>query len=177
MKFTSETPTGSFVIQGVTFSIVKPFAEGHVCSASEAGVLNQTLAENVRNNLSTRVKAVQDKAKEEGKPFDQKAMQAEIEKYIEEYDFGVRRGRGPVDPVDREALIIATEEVKNALRENGFKIAEFDTAQIRSLAEDTIEQNPAIMKLAKTRVKQREDMGGITLDIKKKLKENQPTAG
>ena len=109
MDFNKEPPTGAVVIQEYTFSIPKPFAEGHVCTGAEADVLNQTLAENIRNNTAGRVK----KAVAEGS-FDHALMQAEIDAYVKEYEFGVRRGRGPVDPIEREALAIAKEEVKLA---------------------------------------------------------------
>lgn len=158
MQFNKETPTGSFIIQEHAFNIPKPFTEGHRCTASEAGVLNQTLAENVRNNLAKRVKESVDKGE-----FDHTAMQAEIDQYLEEYEFGQRRGRGPTDPVEREALNIAKELVKKALREQGTKLADVDTADINDLAAQTVEANPAITKEAESRVKKRNEIGNVSL--------------
>ncbi len=160
MDFNKETPTGSFVIQGKTFQVPKPFAEGQTLTNSEAGVLNQSLAENVRNNWAARVK----KEVEEG-TFDQTKIQAEIDAYIEEYDFGVRRGRGPSDPVEREALNMAKEIVRNALREKGYKLADVPKDDITRLAEEAVAANPDITKEAKRRVDQRGKLGVGELDL------------
>lgn len=160
MDFNKDTPTGSFAIQGKAFAIPKPFAEGHVCTTSESGVLNQILAENTRNNWASRIK----KDVEEG-TFDQTKIQAEIDEYLENYEFGVRRGRGPSDPVEREALNIAKDIVKTAIRENGYKLADIDVSRINELAEEAVETNPDIMKEAKRRVKQRTELGIGELDL------------
>ncbi len=160
MDFNKETPTGLFKIQDKMFNIPKPYAEGHVCTNSEAGVLNQILAENTRNNWSGRVK----KEVEEG-TFDQAKMQAEIDEYLENYDFGLRRGRGPSDPVEREALNMSKEIVRNALREKGYKLADVAAEDINRLAEEAIAANPDITKEAKRRVDQRTKLGVGELDL------------
>lgn len=160
MDFNKETPTGSFIIQSKTFNIPRPFAEGHACTASEAGVLNQTLAENIRNNFAANVKkAVEDES------FDQAKMQGELDEYLESYDFGVRKGRGPADPVEREALNIAKDIVKNALREKGHKLADVATEDINRLAEKLVAEQPEITKEAKRRVDQRSKLGVVELDV------------
>jgi len=158
MQFNKETPVRNFVIQDHSFQIPAPFNEGHTCTASEAGVLNQTLAENVRNNLAKRVKESLDKGE-----FDQTKMQAEIDQYLEEYEFGQRRGRGPTDPVEREAFSIARDIVKNALREQGIKLADVDTADLNELTQQTVDANPAITKEAESRVKKRNEIGNVSL--------------
>lgn len=158
MQFNKETPTGPFIIQDQTFQVPRPFIEGHTCTGSEAGVLNQTLAENIRNNMAARVK----KEIDEG-TFDQASMQANIDQYIEEYEFGARRGRGPTDPVEREALNMAKEHVKDALRKNGYKLADVDTSDLNRLAEQVVKENPDITKEAQRRVKDRGKIGEINL--------------
>ncbi len=160
MKFSKETPSGSFIIQGQNFMIPRPFNEGHVCTANEAGVLNQTLAENTRNNWSDRVK----KQVEDGS-FDHPKMQAEIDSYLEDYDFGKRGGRGPTDPVEREALSIARDLIKTALREKGLKLADIETDDINRLAEEAIASNPDITKEAKRRVDQRSKIASGDIDL------------
>lgn len=150
MKFSKETPTGNFVIQGQTFNIPRPFSEAHVCTVAEAGVLNQTLAENIRNSFNLKVKEHVD-----AETLDVNKMQADIDEYLEQYEFGVRRGRGPVDPVERETLNMAKDIVRAALREKGYKIADIDTEEITRLAEDVITQNPDVAKEAKRRVNER----------------------
>ncbi len=135
-----------------------------MCSGSEAGVLNQILAENTRNNWSTRVgKAVEDATDEA--PFDHNKMQADIDEYLEGYEFGVRRGRGPVDPVEREALSIAKELVKAALRKAGHKIADVDKSEIDRLALEAIAKNEKITLTAKRRVEERTALGADSLDV------------
>ncbi len=160
MDFNKDTPTGSFAIQSKTFQIPKPFAEGHVCTGPESGVLNQVVAENTRNNWAARVK----KDVEE-KTFDQAKMQAEIDEYLESYEFGVRRGRGPSDPVEREALNMAKDIVRNALREKGYKLGDVASEDINRLAEDAVASNPDITKEAKRRVDQRTKLGVGELDL------------
>ena len=160
MQFSKETPTRQFVIQDRAFSIPAPFVEGHVCTSAEAGVLNQTLAENVRNNLAARVKKAVDEDK-----FDQAEMQAEIDQYLEDYEFGARRGRGAMDPVEREALNIAKDEVKTALRRSGHKLADIATEDINRLAEQVVAENPEITKEAERRVNQKSKIGIKQLDL------------
>lgn len=160
MQFTKETPTDDFIIQGRTFQIPRPFAEGHACTGAEASVLNQTLTENVRNNLAQRVKKAVDED-----TFDQSAMQGEVDEYLEEYEFGARRGRGPTDPVEREALIIAKDEVKKALRKSGHKLADIDSSDITRLAEQVVEENPDIRKEAERRCKEKSKIGEVKLDL------------
>lgn len=165
MQFNKETPTDSFIIQDHSFSIPKPFSEGHVCTGSEAGVLNQTLAENIRNNLASRVKKVDEENEKTGATFDQASMQAEVDQYVEGYEFGVRRGRGPTDPTEREALNMAKEHVKEALRKTGHKLADVEAADITRLAEQVVIENPDITKEAERRVKERGKIGSVTLDL------------
>ncbi len=160
MEFNKETPTGSVIIQGKNFDIPRPFGEGYACTVSDASVLNQTLAENTRNNWADRVKK-----EVEADTFDQSRMQAEIDEYLEGYEFGVRRGRGPADPVEREALNIAKEIVKKAIREKGMKLADIDTEDINRLAEQVIADNADVTKEAKRRVDQRGKMTAGPLDL------------
>jgi len=160
MQFSKETPTGSVIIQSKNFDIPRPFNEGYVCTASDASVLNQTLAENTRNNWADRVKK-----EVEAETFNQAKMQAEIDEYLEGYEFGVRRGRGPSDPVEREALNIAKEIVKKAIREKGFKLGDIETEDINRLAEQVIADSPDVTKEAKRRVEQRSKLTAGELDL------------
>lgn len=160
MNFNKETPVSAFTIQDKIFQIPRPFSEGHTCTAAEAGALNQTLAENVRNNMAARIK----KAVEEG-TFDQVSMQSEIDQYVEEYEFGMRKGRGPTDPVEREALNIAKDLVKDALRKSGHKLADVDASDITRLAEQVVEENPDVTKEAERRVKERGKVGTVALNL------------
>ena len=150
MKFSRDTPTANFVIQKETFLIPRPFGEGHQCTAGEASVLCQSLAENTRNAFNAKVKEAVDDG-----TFDHKKMQASVDEWLEDYEFGIRRGRGPVDPVEREALVMAKDIVRTALRERNFKIADVPGEEITRLAEDVLSTHPEITKEAKRRVEQR----------------------
>ena len=160
MKFSKETPEQSIIIQKHAFAVPRPFAEGHTCTAAEAGVLNQTLGENVRNNLAKTIKALEEKDE-----FDHTKFQTTINEYLAEYEFGARRSRGPVDPTEREALIIAKGHVRNALREHNYKISDISADDMTRLAHETIEANPDITKEAKRRVDQRGKIGGMAIDV------------
>lgn len=154
MHFNSETPTTSMTIQGEIFTVAQPFTEGHPCAKNEAAALNQSLVENIRNNCAKAVKA----AKTDG-TFDQTKMQAFIDSYVEEYEFGVRGGRAPTDPVERAALDIAKAIVKNALREHSIKVADIDASEITRLAEEVVADNPDIRKTAAKQVADRAKLG------------------
>ncbi len=91
--------------------------------------------------------------------------QEEVYAYLEERDSGLRGGRVWIDPVYREALTIAKDIVKKALREKGFKLANVDTDSIERLTKGVIANNPDILKEAKRRVDQRSELGIGHLDL------------
>jgi hypothetical protein len=166
--------TLSLTIQGIKFETAPRFAEGHTLNAAEASVLNQTLVENLRNNFASTVKAAyvaaakaNGKVDSEGNPdpsqvtideIDVEALQSAFAEYEDAYEFGVRRTgttRAPADPVAREALSIATDRVKAALKVRGYKLSGEDAmpaADIRKLAEQLIASDSAITDEAKRRV-------------------------
>jgi len=74
-----------------------PYAAGHVCTEGEANALNQTLAENCRNNLS-------------GKAKDGKLSQADVDAYVASYQFGAKGGF-TANPIESMALTIARKKV------------------------------------------------------------------
>jgi hypothetical protein len=98
-------------ISGEVFKISPRYEAGHVLLENEAGALNQTFFENVRNNCAKEVAA----AKEDGS-FDQDVMQDKITQYANEYEFGARRGpSSPKDPVMAQALSLAKKAISKAL--------------------------------------------------------------
>src|SRR6516225_12371765 len=88
----------TITIGGTQFAIPMPYAAGHVCSEGEANALNQTLAENCRNNLS-------------GKAKDGKLSQTDVDAYVASYQFGAKGGFVS-NPVESMALQIARRKVK-----------------------------------------------------------------
>lgn len=159
MKFTTETARATAKIQGETYTVPQPFAEGQTLTTNEAAALNQVLVENVRNNMASQIK----KAKDEGKDL---PTQADVDKYVEEYEFGARRGGAPADPVEREALEIAKGLVRDALKNKGYKLGDVAASDVTKLANDVLEKHgEQIRKQAAAIVKQREKVGIESLDV------------
>ena len=161
MKFTQETPTQVILIQGREFEVPMPFEEGHVLTAGEASALNQVFAENVRNNFATRLKRweeARDAAKAEGKEFSEpEPSQEDLNKYMADYEFGVRRPgqRTSTDPVETEALALALAKVKEAVLKQGKTLKEVGAEKLRELAADAVERVPAFRERARQIVEAR----------------------
>ncbi len=143
--------TTSITIQGKTFSCPQPFAAGHVLNEAEASTLNQTFAENLRNNFGARMK----KAAED-KDNPQVLGQDEFDKYAAEYKFGVRVAgtRAPVDPIEREARVMAAKAVRDALKRKKDQNPDFDPKSVadeefEKLVDGTLEKYPAFREQAK----------------------------
>lgn len=105
-------------INGQQFEITEPYVEGHVVTAIEARVLNQTRSENIGNNTRAKIKEMQDENKSE----------QEIADYVSSVDTnyvftaaGVSSSR-KLDPVEREAVKIARELLKAHLATSGRKL-------------------------------------------------------
>ncbi len=157
-------------ISGVPFEVPEPFTEGHVLRANEANVLNQTYAENIRNNFAGVVKKAQEKAKAEGREMSEGEvleLATQLETYISEYDFGARRGtpRAAVDPVTREALNIARAKVREALKKKGISLKDFDKEKLEALATDALQRYPQIVEQARTIVEAKRSIGVAALDL------------
>lgn len=160
-------------IQGLPFVVEQPYAEGHVLTAPEAGALNQTYAENLRNNFAGRIKTKLDakekamkEAGEEGAAvFSQEEieeLQVEFAKFADEYEFaGKRSTRAPVDPVAREAFKIAKGIVTAHCKKKDLDpktIANFDqlVEQVAAKAE--------IQDAARRRVAELQSVGSDLID-------------
>lgn len=159
MQFDSNTPRRKVTIQETSFEVPTPFTEGYTLSENEASALNQLLIENVRNNFAAKIK----KAEEAKTAI---PTQAELDAYVEGYEFGERSGGGRTsDPVEREAMEIAREKVRQALQKKGHKIADVKAATITQLAQDALEKYPSIREQAKAVVAARQAAGAEELDI------------
>ena len=174
-------PRRSLTIAGETFEIAAPYSEGHTLNAAEASVLNQTYAENIRNNAAGRIKAAKEQAEANGTTFSldtpvggegenaTKTLRQLITEYAESYEFGVRVARAsePVDPVEREARAIAREAINTLLKDQGVKRKDVDEAAYDE-AVSTHAKDPDIVKEAKRRVEARSKIGLGTLNLKAK---------
>lgn len=162
-NITKKTPREAFTIAGQTFQVVQPYAEGHVLTSGEASALNQTYAENIRNNFAARVKD----AVEAG-TFDQEVFQGQLDDYMGEYEFGVRRGGGgrSGDPVMAEAMTIARDKVRQAIKRAGkHKLSDVPASEITRLAKELISSGkyPQIMEAAKARVDAQRDVADVEI--------------
>ena len=136
------------------FPVRAPYQEGHVITAIEAKVLNQTRAENISNNFRKRVKAAQDgtplKEGEAAPTMEQVA--ADLAKYDAEYTFAMPSvGREPIDPLERECYRIAKQVVKDAIAAQGKKLKDYTDEQLEA-AYDKAAQKEDIVKEAKRRL-------------------------
>lgn len=132
-----------------TFTIMDRFEEGHECSAGEASALNQTLRENVRNNLS----------KKEG------LTQEQVDAYAAEYAFGVRTpGAGRTsDPVMSEYMRLAKDKIKQMLKAKGKK-AEADAITEAAKNMLNTDHGKPIWALAQQRVAETQSLAADALD-------------
>lgn len=106
------------IIHGQTFQISQPYAAGHVLTEAEAKALNQVRSENIGNNLREQVKALLEAG-------NLPEAEAKIAAYDAEYTFAMGGGERTVkDPIEREALKIAKEQVKLALAKKGRKVSD-----------------------------------------------------
>ena len=110
--------TKTKTIEGRNFEISQPYAEGHVISAIEARVLNQTRSENIGNNVRAKLKA----AIEEGQ--DDNALAQLVAEVDAAYEFTAAgtRAAAKLDPYEREARKMARELLKAHLAESGRKL-------------------------------------------------------
>lgn len=111
------------VINGLSFEISQPYVEGHVLTALEARVLNQTRSENIGNNVRAKIKEMLEP--EDGSA---PAPEADIQAYVSEFDAAYEfktaseGGRTSRDPYETEARKIARELLKEHLASTGRKL-------------------------------------------------------
>ncbi len=106
-------------IQGYKFDVPPAGLQvGEPKTQEEVNVLEQTRIENIRNNMAARIKKMLN-GSPELTPEQQQQAAAEVQKYASEYKFGQRlrgSGSGPriVDPVEREVVRLAKEDISSA---------------------------------------------------------------
>ena len=150
-------------VAGLSLTCTLPYEEGHVISANEAQALNQTRAENLRNNFASQVKKAVKEAEEAGAEVDLEAVQAAFSEYDSEYVFGVRRSAVFQDPIAKEAHSLAMEAVKQALKARGHKLADFSKEQMDGLAAGLVEAHPEYTERATRIVAETNAVAGIDL--------------
>lgn len=165
MQITAETPTGEYTIAKHKFTLFRPFAAGYVVTEAEANALNQTFAENVRNNFASKVKEHSDAGS-----FDQDALQAELNAYMDTYEFGVRKGRPAggtgsggrrADPASTRALELARAAVRKKIQEIGGNLKDYTAKDISARAAKAVESNPKFLETAIRQIAEENDIGDI----------------
>lgn len=179
MKLPENVAYRDLTINGLTFEAPEPYTEGHPLTAAEASQLNQVLAENLRNNFATTV----EKAKEEAAKaneidvgevtqdhLDLEALRAAFDKYVDEYEMGMRRGGGarlPADPIEREALELAKEKVRTAIKKQNIALNTVPAEKLRELAEKLLasDAGEAIRSVARERVEAARKVAAAEIDL------------
>lgn len=117
-KQKGNTMSRNLTISGVIFKLDDPYAEGHTCSAEEARALNQTRAENIRNNFASTVKETLGEATE-ATDAQLAELQKKLTDYAKGYVFNASGGGRAVDPIEKEARRLATAMVDAAMAKKG----------------------------------------------------------
>jgi hypothetical protein len=131
----SNSPRTERTINGFKVQVAAPYAEGQPLTAAMAAMLNQTFAENISNNTRAQLKAgfVASEGAE-ATPYTDETAQALIDKYVAEYEPGVRRGGGGearvTDPIEREARKIASTAALDILKQRGLKRNEVNFSEL-----------------------------------------------
>jgi hypothetical protein len=160
------TAYGELTVQGLTFSVPRPYLAGHVLNEAEASQLNQVFGENIRNNFAAKMRGkVEEYRKANSIPDDQEigadvldkdTLDAEFAEFANAYEFGVRQSSGsprtPADPVAKEAQRIARERVKGALVKKGVKLSTVSEEQWKAWIAQVLEKYPDIREEAQRRV-------------------------
>lgn len=151
-------------IQRVDVTLPAPYKTGHVLRANEAEALNAYYVNCVRNAVAPTVKDIIDKAGgiESVKTAD---IQKAVDEFVARYDFGM--GGGHVgDPVEREALEIGRNLVRDAIRRKGKNVSDFSAKDITAKARELVnhaDHGPKIRKKAEEIVKSRETLADIDI--------------
>lgn len=159
---------------GIEFQIPRPFQPEHFEALTSLGVdaggaarsFNQLLAENVTNNIGSKIKSIRDyndtleAAQNEGKRLEDEPRpfptQTDVDEYIAAYDFsGVRESTGESTAMsirERELWKLAKRTIREILKSNNMKVAKKDEEpadgevswdQFESMAGDIVHLNGA----------------------------------
>jgi hypothetical protein len=146
------------VIQGVSVEVSTPYAEGHTVTVAEAKALNQVRAENIRNNMASKVKEIEGDAEElSQEQLDQIAQL--VSQYDAEYEFTMASAGGgrTTDPLEAEAKRIAKQLVSNAARNQGLKLKDIPQEKLDAKIAEVMEL-PEVQKAAADALKKKQKL-------------------
>lgn len=165
------TETRSRKIGGIDVQVPIHYREGDVITGGEAAMLNQTLAENISNNLRAKIEEFIPEGAPEGtaaRLATAEEAQALVDSYFDTYTPGVRTGGSgsgarALTPVEVEVRNLATSKLKEVLKQKGLKQKDVDFTGLR---DKIIENNrEALTKQAEKVVKARNAAASNDEDI------------
>lgn len=170
MKFDNNTPRSNDITIGAVggIKVPQPWKAGDTVDDGAAHSLNQTIVENVRNNLRLAVKELADKYEKEGRQVPVTEVQGLVDEYCRDYEFG--RGAGGFrasNPIEAEAMDRARKRVKNAMLKKNIKLKDVTAADITAKAKALLahqEHGPKIWKEAERFVKEQQKEAENILD-------------
>jgi hypothetical protein len=172
----------SKVIDGDSYTISQPYEAGHAINEIEARVLNQTRAENIGNNVRSKLKEIKELGAAEG--WGEKKLANHLEKAVAEldaaYEFtaAATRSSAKLDPVEKEARKQARELLKDHLAQTGRKltvapedVSDEDWAEKIEAEVDRIAAIPEVVEAAREAVAARQSraekmqaaLGGVSV--------------
>ena len=148
----------NLTIAGKTFEVSTPYSAGpHELSVGEAHALNQTRAENIRNNMARLIK--ENSEKPEDQQISDDELQAKVTEYDNAYEFGVRQaGSGfSRDPIMVEARALVKEAIRKQIKESNQEMpdAKVITAAAEQFLQSEDEGVAGVLAIAKERVEAR----------------------
>ena len=135
MDIPANTDTATRTIAGFSVNVPQPYNAGEPLTEITAAMLNQTFAENISNNMRKTLNAgLVAEEGQEAQPYTDATAQTAIDKYVAEYEPGVRRGGSGeariTDPVEREARKLAKKAVTDLIKSQGGKTAHFEVDEL-----------------------------------------------
>jgi hypothetical protein len=132
-------------IQSKVFRVPIKYAAGHVLKDNEAGALNQTFHENLRNNFASKVRD----GVEAG--LDDQTLQQQLDDYASTYEFGVRGAGGTRgDPVITLAMNLARELIRRAIKNNKLNEEDWPATRVTQAARQLLDSQGDDGSLVKT---------------------------
>lgn len=157
-------PKESAKVQRIPVKVPAPFKEGYSLRQKDADALNAYYVNCVRNAIAPRIAKLVKQAGGEDK-VDAKTIQAEIDNFVLEYDFGMGGGR-TADPVEHEMMEIARNLVRKAIEKKGGKVSDYKAKDISEQARKLTQHDthgPKIRAQAEKIVQQRESLEDIDI--------------
>ncbi len=143
-------PTTNITIQGSSFEVPMPYKEGHVLLPNEARALNQTYAENLRNNFASTVADAVAEAEKNGTAVDLEDLQTKLSEYAKSYEFNVRRvgSRTATDPITHEAEKLARAAIRVQAKKKNVDLKNVTEEQMDQMVSDALAKYPTFKEQA-----------------------------